>query len=113
MDDGARQACGPRRDTQRPLTGLRPSPTRRCSRRAHVGDAPVSGCAEVSQLRTRAPAERTCWREVVRLAVAFAVAALRQLVEELEELYVDNARRLGWSWQAIATGLGVTANPFI
>lgn len=37
-----------------------------------------------------------------------AVAALRQLVEELEELHVDNARRLGWSWQAIAEALGVT-----
>ena len=37
-----------------------------------------------------------------------AVAALRQLVEELEELHVDNARDLGWSWQAIARALGVT-----
>lgn len=37
-----------------------------------------------------------------------AVAALRDLVEELEELHVDNARTLGWSWQAIAGGLGVT-----
>lgn len=37
-----------------------------------------------------------------------AVAALRDLVEELEELHVDNARRLGWSWQAIAGGLGIT-----
>ena len=37
-----------------------------------------------------------------------AVAALRDLVEELEELHVDNARSLGWSWQAIAEGLGVT-----
>lgn len=37
-----------------------------------------------------------------------AVAALRQLVEELEELHVDNARGLGWSWQAIAEALGVT-----
>jgi hypothetical protein len=37
-----------------------------------------------------------------------AVAALRQLVEELEELHVDNARALGWSWQAIAERLGVT-----
>lgn len=37
-----------------------------------------------------------------------AVAALRDLVEELEELHVDNARHLGWSWQAIAEGLGVT-----
>lgn len=37
-----------------------------------------------------------------------AVAALRQLVEELEELHVDNARSLGWSWQAIAEALGVS-----
>jgi hypothetical protein len=37
-----------------------------------------------------------------------AVAALRDLVEELEELHVDNARQLGWSWQTIANGLGIT-----
>ncbi len=37
-----------------------------------------------------------------------AVAALRNLVEELEELHVDNARALGWSWQAIAEALGIT-----
>ena len=37
-----------------------------------------------------------------------AVATLRDLVEELEELHVDNARALGWSWQAIAGALGVT-----
>lgn len=37
-----------------------------------------------------------------------AVAALRQLVEELEELHVDNARSLGWSWQAVAGALGVS-----
>lgn len=37
-----------------------------------------------------------------------AVAALRDLVEELEELHVDNARQLGWSWQAIAESLGIT-----
>lgn len=37
-----------------------------------------------------------------------AVASLRQLVEELEELHVDNARALGWSWQAIADVLGIT-----
>ena len=36
------------------------------------------------------------------------MAALRQLVEELEELHVDNARELGWSWQAIAEVLGVS-----
>lgn len=37
-----------------------------------------------------------------------AIAALRDLVEELEELHVDNARALGWSWQAIAEALGIT-----
>ena len=37
-----------------------------------------------------------------------AVAALRDLLEELEELHVDNARSLGWSWQAIAEALGIT-----
>ncbi len=37
-----------------------------------------------------------------------AVAALRNLVEELEELHVDNARSVGWSWQQIAESLGVT-----
>jgi DNA-binding NarL/FixJ family response regulator len=37
-----------------------------------------------------------------------AVAALRVLTERLELLQVDNARRLGWSWQDIAARLGVT-----
>ena len=37
-----------------------------------------------------------------------AVAALRALTERLEILQVDNARRLGWSWQDIAGRLGVT-----
>lgn len=37
-----------------------------------------------------------------------AVAALRDLLEELEELHVDNARSVGWSWQQIAESLGVT-----
>jgi DNA-directed RNA polymerase specialized sigma24 family protein len=37
-----------------------------------------------------------------------AVAALRVLAERLEILQVDNARRLGWSWQEIAERLGVT-----
>lgn len=37
-----------------------------------------------------------------------AVASLRLLVEELQELQVDNARAAGWSWQQIATALGVT-----
>jgi hypothetical protein len=37
-----------------------------------------------------------------------AVAALRVLTERLEMLQVDNARALGWSWQHIASRLGVT-----
>ena len=37
-----------------------------------------------------------------------AVAALRALAERLELLQVQNARELGWSWQDIASRLGVT-----
>jgi hypothetical protein len=37
-----------------------------------------------------------------------AVVALRQLVEVLEELQVDNARAHGWSWRDVARRLGVT-----
>jgi hypothetical protein len=37
-----------------------------------------------------------------------AVVALRQLVEVLEELQVDNARARGWSWRDIALRLGVS-----
>jgi len=37
-----------------------------------------------------------------------AVLALRRLLESLEALQVDNARRQGWSWQDIADALGVS-----
>lgn len=37
-----------------------------------------------------------------------AVASLRALLESLEELQVDNARRQGWSWQQVAAALGVS-----
>ena len=37
-----------------------------------------------------------------------AVVALRQLVEVLEELQVDSARAMGWSWRDIARRLGVS-----
>jgi DNA-directed RNA polymerase specialized sigma24 family protein len=37
-----------------------------------------------------------------------AVRSLRALAERLEELQVDNARALGWSWQEIAERLGVS-----
>ena len=37
-----------------------------------------------------------------------AVAALRRLVEQLEDLQVASARAHGWSWAEIATALGVS-----
>lgn len=37
-----------------------------------------------------------------------AVASLRLLVEQLQDLQVDNARNQGWSWRQIAAALGVT-----
>jgi DNA-directed RNA polymerase specialized sigma24 family protein len=37
-----------------------------------------------------------------------AVAALRNLLERLESLQVERARREGWSWQDIARVLGVS-----
>ncbi|MDG4831806.1 helix-turn-helix domain-containing protein [Solwaraspora sp. WMMD1047] len=37
-----------------------------------------------------------------------AVARLRRLVEQVEAEQVAAARRAGWSWQDIATRLGVT-----
>ena len=37
-----------------------------------------------------------------------AVASLRTLTDQLERLHVGRARDLGWSWQDIATVLGVS-----
>ncbi len=37
-----------------------------------------------------------------------AVAALRRLLESLEALQVESAREQEWSWQEIATALGVS-----
>jgi hypothetical protein len=37
-----------------------------------------------------------------------AVASLRLLVEDLTELQIENARSQGWSWQEIASVLGVS-----
>ena len=37
-----------------------------------------------------------------------AVAALRRLCDQLEDLQVRNARDLGWSWADIAGAMGVT-----
>ena len=37
-----------------------------------------------------------------------AAAALRRLAEQLEATQVMSARRAGWSWQDVATALGVS-----
>ena len=37
-----------------------------------------------------------------------AVASLRLLLASLEEIQVENARRLGWSWEEIGRALGVS-----
>jgi hypothetical protein len=37
-----------------------------------------------------------------------AVVALRQLLDQLEALQVAAARTHGWTWERIATALGVT-----
>ncbi|CAN5193373.1 sigma factor-like helix-turn-helix DNA-binding protein [soil metagenome] len=37
-----------------------------------------------------------------------AVASLRVLVEDLQELQIENARSQGWSWEQIASVLGVS-----
>lgn len=37
-----------------------------------------------------------------------AVAALRRLVEQLEDLQVASARAQGWSWADIAAAIGVS-----
>ena len=37
-----------------------------------------------------------------------AVSALRRLAERIEAEQVARARALGWSWQQIADGLGLT-----
>ena len=37
-----------------------------------------------------------------------AVRSLRHLQERLEAIHVTNAREQGWSWQAIASALGVS-----
>ncbi len=36
------------------------------------------------------------------------VAALRRLLDHLEEAHVASARAAGWSWPAVAAGLGVS-----
>jgi hypothetical protein len=37
-----------------------------------------------------------------------AIVALRDLLDQLEALQVSSAREHGWTWERIATALGVT-----
>lgn len=37
-----------------------------------------------------------------------AVAALRRLTDQLEDLQVERARNQGWSWAAVAAAIGVS-----
>lgn len=37
-----------------------------------------------------------------------AVRAVRELADRLEQLQVERARGLGWSWQEVADALGVS-----
>ncbi len=37
-----------------------------------------------------------------------AIVELRELLEALERLHVDNARAKGWSWSRISEALGLT-----
>lgn len=37
-----------------------------------------------------------------------AVAAMRRLLDRIEELHVDRSRELGYLWQDIASWMGVT-----
>ncbi|ONH23368.1 helix-turn-helix domain-containing protein [Pseudofrankia asymbiotica] len=37
-----------------------------------------------------------------------AIAALRELMDQLEALHVSTAREQGWTWEQIAQALGVT-----
>jgi hypothetical protein len=37
-----------------------------------------------------------------------AVAALRRLADQLEDVAVEEAMRAGWSWSEVAEALGVT-----
>jgi hypothetical protein len=37
-----------------------------------------------------------------------AIVALRELLDQLEALQVASARKQGWTWERIATALGIT-----
>jgi hypothetical protein len=49
----------------------------------------------------------TGWPAAVADRLA-AVAALRRLADQLEDVAVEQAMRAGWSWPEVAEALGVT-----
>jgi hypothetical protein len=59
----------------------------------------------VQQETTRVAGDASSADPAVGLA---AVASLRALLETLEQLQVENARRQGWAWQRIADALAVS-----
>jgi hypothetical protein len=62
----------------------------------------------IQSTASRPPRRRPRPAATTRRPALRAVSALRGLVEVLEALQVDNARAKGWSWQQIATVLGLT-----
>ena len=76
--------------------------------------APPSACVDEPSLSAYAD-DMEATRQIAEGAASTdpdvglrAVAALRALAERLELLQVQRARELGWSWQDIASRLGVT-----
>lgn len=67
--------------------------------------AVLSGYLDVMSDATRFATEMSSKDPAVGLR---AVASLRALLHSLEQLQVENARAQGWSWQQIATALGVS-----
>jgi DNA-binding NarL/FixJ family response regulator len=63
------------------------------------------GAVETPSRATEVAAAASSRDPAVGLA---AVAALRRLLESLEELQVANARAQGWSWQQVADALAVS-----
>jgi hypothetical protein len=82
-----------------------------------IADMPSASIAHIAETSTRSPMGVRVdeSRQLVDAATGTdpevgltAVVALRQLVEVLEVLQVDNARAQGWSWRDITRRLGVT-----
>ena len=105
-DPGSARLGGPRRARRQPGRARDPHRARAAPLASTVVDnSPsstyIDGMSDASKL-----ADETASKDpAVGLA---AVAALRALLESLEELQVENARAQGWSWRQIADALGVS-----